>query len=151
MIRQAFFLTEWDEEMVEEVLEYFPKLGERVRDYVVLASFNDQIVVHIILQDIIKDTRLLQRIEYLGRDYKEIAQKAKANDVPCGKAAKRIIFTTWEIENPTYPEEGPETISHRGSLGEWLTAGRPERTTGWYRLHEWSGNVLDNPSDNDIE
>lgn len=151
MIKQAFFLTEWDEEEIEEILVRFPKLGERVRDYVILASFSDLIVVHIILQDMVKDVRLLQRVEYLGRDYKEIAQKAKADDIPCGKALKRIVFTNWEIENPAYPEEGPETIPYRGSLGEWITAGRPTRLTGWFPTHVWLGQNIEIPEDDEVE
>ncbi len=151
MIKQAFFLTKWDEEEIEEILVRFPKLGDRLRDYVVLVSFNDLIVVHIIIQDMVKDARLIERIEYLGRDYREIAQRAKAGDIPCGKALKRIISTVWEIENPAYPEEGLETIPYRGSLGEWLTAGRPARLTEWFPAHVWLGNHVETPSDEDMQ
>ena len=148
-IKQAFFLTEWDEEEIEGVLVRFPKLGERIRDYVILASFNDLIVIHVVIQDMPKDGRIAQRVEFLGRDYKEIAQQGKAGDIPCGKAAKRIVFTTWEIENPD--PEGPETISYRGSLGEWLTAGRPTRLTGWFPAHVWLGQDIETPDHGDIE
>ena len=149
MLKQAFFLTEWDEEEIEGVLERFPKLGERVRDYVVLASFNDLIVVHIIIQDMPKDARLLQRVEYLGRDYREIAQKAKAGNTTCRQVAGQIIFTNWEIDNPD--PEGPSRISYRGKLKEWIVAGRPERLSGWQVAHDWAGNGLERPGEGEVE
>lgn len=150
-IKQGFFLTTMTEEEIEGFVEHFPDLGERVRDWLVIGIVGENIIVHIITQDMPKADRLLQRIEYLGKSYKEIAQQAKAGDIPCGKAAKRIIFTTWEVDNPTYPEEGPEMISYRGSLGEWLTAGRPERLSGWYPAHVWLGQDIEIPDDDDVE
>jgi len=148
-IKQAFFLTIWTEEEIEGILERFPKLGERVRDYVVLASFNGQIVVHIIIQDMLKDTRLLQRIEYLGRDYREIAQKAKACDVTCQQVIGQIVFTNWMIDNPD--PEGLERINYKGSLKEWIVAGKPKRLSGWQKAHDWLGNGLEALGDDEIE
>ncbi len=149
-LKQAFFLTEWDEEEIEEVLERFPKLGERVRDLQVIATIGEQIVVHIITQDMEKDSRLIQRLEYLGRDYREIAQKAKVGDNVCRQVAGQIVFTNWEIDNPTYPEEGPARINHKGNLKEWILAGRPVRSS-WQIAHVWFGNDLNVPDESDIE
>ncbi len=151
MIKQAFFLTTWTEEEIEGFLERFPNLGERVRDHQVIATINDQIVVHIITQDMEKASRLVQKVEYLGRDYSEIAQKAKAGDTTCAQVLGQIVFTNWEIDNPTYPEEGPPRINHRGKLKEWIVAGRPTRLSAWQKAHDWLGNNLDAPSDDEME
>jgi len=147
-IKQAFFLTTWDEEEIEGFLERFPKLGERVRDFRVIATINNQIVVHVITQDMDKNSRLVQRVEYLGRDYREIAQKAKARDTTCRQVLGQIIFTNWEIDNPD--PEGPPRINHKGNLKEWITAGRPTRASGWQKAHDWFGNDLNVPSEDDI-
>lgn len=148
-IKQAFFLTEWDEEEIEGFIQRFPKLGERVRDWIVIAEESGKYVFHVITQDMPKADRLLQRIEYLGKSYKQIAQRAKAGDIPCGKALKRIVFTNWEIDNPD--PEGPPRINHRGTLKEWLDAGRPTRLTGWQKAHDWLGNNLDAPHESEVE
>lgn len=151
MIKQAFFLTEWSEEEIEGFLDRFPKLGERVRDHQIIGTVGEQIVVHIITQDMEKDGRLVQRVEYLGRDYREIAQKAKTGDNVCRQVAGQIVFTSWEIDNPAYPEEGPARINHKGNLKEWLLAGRPARRSGWQKAHDWLGNDLEAPGDGDVE
>lgn len=143
-LHQAFFLTSFTEEEIEGVIEKFPKLGERIRNWRVIATINDEIVVHII-SDISVFNRLSQRPEYLGQNYREIAQKAKADDLDCRKALKQIVLTSWEIDNPDYPEEGLERITHHGSLGEWILAGRPERLSGWRVIHQWSGHNLEVP------
>jgi len=151
MLVQGFFLTTMDEEEIEGILEKFPKLGERVRDWVVIAEEAGQIVVHIIIefnQAVVN--RLKARPEYLGRSYKEIAQKAKAGDNTCKAVLKRIVFTNWEIDNPDYPE-GPARINYRGSLGEWIAAGRPTRLSGWYPAHVWLGQVVETPNENEVE
>ncbi|MCK5601221.1 hypothetical protein KAR91_05110 [Candidatus Pacearchaeota archaeon] len=150
MIKQAFFLTTWDEEMIEEVLERFPKLGERVRDPQVIGTVGEQIIVHIITQNLPKYSRLAQRVEYLGCDYREVAQKAKAGNTTCRKVLGQIIFTNWEIDNPTFPEEGPPRINHKGNLKEWILAGRPTRSS-WAITHVWFGNDLEIPSESEIE
>lgn len=150
MIKQAFFLTEWDEEEIEGFLERFPKLGERVRDLQVIAAIGEQIVVHVITQNLPKYDRLAQRVEYLGRDYREVAQKAKAGNIPCRQALGQIIFTNWEIDNPAYPEEDPPRINHKGNLKEWIVAGRPARSS-WAITHVWFGNDLEIPSENEID
>jgi len=150
MIKQAFFLTTWDEEMIEGFLERFPKLGERVRDPQVIGMVGEQIIVHVITQNLPKYDRLVQRVEYLGCDYREIAQKAKAEDPVCMQVTGQIIFTNWEIDNPAYPEEGPARINHKGNLKEWILAGRPARSS-WAITHVWLGNDLEIPSESDIE
>jgi len=151
MLVQGFFLTTMDEEEVEGVLERFPKLGERLRDWVVIAKEAGQIVVHVIIEfnQVVVD-RLKARPEYLGKSYKQIAQKAKAGDTTCKQVLKRIVFTTWEIDNPDYPD-GPERISYRGNLGEWIAAGRPTRLSGWYPAHVWLGQYVDVPGGSEIE
>lgn len=150
MIKQAFFLTTWDEEEIEGILERFPKLEERVRDSQVIGNVGEQTIFHVITQDMGKESRLVQRVEFLGRDYREVAQKAKAGDTVCKAVIKRIVFTNWEIDNPNYPEEGLERINHRGSLGEWLVAGKPERQSGWQVAHDWAGNALERPGNSDM-
>lgn len=149
MIKQAFFLTTMTEEEIEGIIERFPSLGERVRDLRIIATVNDKIVVHVITQDMDKEGRLAQRPEYLGRDYREIAQKAKAGDVTCRQVLGQIIFTNWEINNPDL--EGPPRINHKGNLKEWITAGRPTRASGWYKAHDWFGNDLEAPEEGDVE
>lgn len=135
---QGFFLTTMDEEEINGLFERFPKLGERVRDWVVIAKENDHIVVHIIIQhDQAVIDRLTALSEYLGHSYKKIAENAKEGDQTCLQVLKRIVFTTWEIDNPD--PEGPARIPYRGSLGEWITAGRPTRLSGWYPIHVWLG------------
>lgn len=150
MLVQGFFLTTMDEEGVEGVLQKFPKLGERVRDWVVIAREGNYIVVHIIIefnQAVVN--RLRARPEYLGKSYKQIAQKAKACATICKQVLKRIIFTTWEIDNPD--PEGPERINYRGSLGEWIDVGRPERLSKWYPAHVWLGQGIEVPAENEVE
>ena len=147
MLRQLFFLTTMDEEQVEDILERFPKLGERVRDWVVIAKEGGKVIIHAIM-DLDQAQRLYQRPEYLGHDYKNIAQRAKAGDVTCKKVIKRIVFTTWEIDNPD--PEGPERINYRGGLGEWITAKRPTRLSGWFPAHVWLGQEIANVSENDV-
>ena len=150
MLKQLFFLTTMEEEQVEDVLERFPRLGERVRDWVVIAEEAGQIVVHIIIKNVqAVVNRLKNRPEYLGETYKEIAQKAKAGDTTCKKVLKRIVFTTWEIDNPD--PEGPERINYRGSLGEWIDAERPTRLTGWFPAHVWLGQEIETPEEEDIQ
>jgi len=146
---QGFFLTTMDEEEVEGVLEKFPRLGERVRDWVVIAREAGQIVVHIIIQhDQVVIDRLKARPEYLGKSYKQIAQKAKAGNTTCRAVLKRIVFTNWEIDNPDYPE-GPARITYRGSLGEWIAAGRPAKLSGWYPAHVWLGQTIEVDQNNE--
>lgn len=149
MLVQGFFLTTVDEEEVEGILEKFPKLGERVRDWVVIAKEAGKIIVHIIIgfNQAVVD-RLENRPEYLGKSYKQIAQKAKAGDQTCKKVLKRIVFTSWEIDNPD--PEGPLKIEYRGSLGEWITAGRPQRLSSWYPSHVWLGQEVDVPTENEV-
>ena len=138
---QGFFLTTMDEEEINGVFDRFPKLGERVRDWVVIARQNDYIVVHIILEfsQAVVD-RLRARPEYLGHSYKKIAQEAKAGDQTCLQVLKRVVFTTWEVGGEVY----------RGSLGEWITAGRPARLSGWFIAHVWLGQEVAIPTDEDI-
>ena len=144
--KQLFFLTTMDEEEVEGVMERFPKLGERVRDWRVIAEEAGQIVVHIIIENVqaVVD-RLKSRPEYLGESYREIAQKAKAGNTTCNAVIKRIVFTSWEIDNPD-PEE-PDRINYKGSLKEWIDAGRPERLSGWHPAHVWLGHGMEIPDD----
>ena len=143
-LHQAFFLTTMTEQEIEGVIEKFPNLGEKVRNWRVIATINDEIVVHVIADTSVFD-RLSQREEYLGKSYREIAQKAKAGDPDCQKVLKQIVLTSWEIDNPEYPEEGSEKIIHHGSLGEWLLAGRPERLSGWRVIHQWFNHSLEVP------
>ncbi len=147
MLRQLFFLTTMDEEQVEDVLERFPKLGERVRDWRVIAEEAGQIVIHVIIE-LEQAQRLYQRPEYLGHSYKDIAQRAKAGDATCRQVLKRIVFTNWEIDNPD--PGGPPRINYRGSLGEWIDAGRPTRLSGWYPAHVWLGQEIETPVDSEI-
>ena len=149
-VKQLFFLTTMDEEEINGVFDRFPKLGERVRDWMVIARQNDYIVVHIIIRfnQAVVD-RLKALPEYLGHSYKKIAQKAKDGDAICLNVLKKIIFTTWEIDNPD--PEGPAKINYRGSLDEWIDAGRPERLSGWYCAHVWLGQAVEIPSHNEIE
>lgn len=39
----------------------------------------------------------------------------------------------------------------RDSLGEWLVAGKPERLSGWQVAHEWAGNGLERPGQDEVE
>ena len=137
MLRQLFFLTTMDEEQVEDILERFPKLGERVRDWVVIAKEGGKVIIHAIM-DLDQAQRLYQRPEYLGHDYKNIAQRAKAGNKNCQAVIKKIIFTTWGIDN------------HRGSFGEWIKVKKPKRLSGWFPAHVWLGQEIANVSENDV-
>lgn len=149
---QGFFLTTMDEEEINGTFERFPKLGERVRDWRIIATQGGYVVVHIIIDYVqaVVD-RLRARPEYLGKSYKKIAQNAKASDQTCLQVIKKIVFTSWEIPNPDYPADGPATIAYRGSLGEWLAAGRPPRLSGWFPAHVWLGNHVDVPDESEVE
>lgn len=152
MPKQAFFLTTITEEQIEDYIECYPALGERVRNWQPIAQVDDKLVVHVIA-DIAKPgqaDRLKNHADYLGKDYREIAQRAKASDPVCKAVIKKIVFTNWEIDNPSYPEEGPERINYRGSLGEWIAAGRPERLSGWQVAHDWAGNGLERPGESEV-
>lgn len=150
MLKQAFFLTTITEEQIEETIDRHPALSERVRNWQVIAQEGNKVVIHIIadITDPDQIDRLKSHVSYLGKSYREIAQKAKASDPVCKAVIKRIVFTTWEIDNPD--PEGPARINYRGSLGEWLAAGRPERLSGWLPKHVWLGQAIETPNDNEV-
>lgn len=150
MLKQAFFLTTITEEQIGDYIERYPAVGEKVRNWQPIAQVNDKQVIHIIadMTDPDQLDRLKSHASYLGKSYREIAQRAKADDLVCKSVAKKVIFTNWEIDNPD--PEGPERINHKGSLGEWLAAGKPERVSQWQVAHDWAGNKLERPGDTDM-
>lgn len=148
MYKQLFFLTIMDEEQVEDVLERFPKLDERVRDWKVIGQIGDQIIVHVIIEEE-QAARLRQDSAYIGRDYKNIAQKAKQGDLICQQVLDEIIFTSWEEDNPD--PEGPPIIMHRGKLKEWKEKSKPPKFTKWFPAHVWLGQDVETPEDDEVE
>lgn len=148
MIRQLFFLTVWDEEEVEGVIERFPEFGEHVRDWSIIGQIDSQIIVHVITQDLAQASRLYQQFGYLGKSYKAIAQNAKQGDAVCQQVLDEIIFTNWEIDNPD--PEGPPRITHRGKLKEWKEKNKPLKLSKWMPAHVWLGQDVEIPDDEDI-
>lgn len=143
-------MTTITEEQIEDYIDRHPALSERVRNWQVIAQEGDKVVIHVIVD--ITDPNQIDRLktcpEYLGNSYRHIAQRAKASNPVCKAVIKRIVFTTWEIDNPD--PEGSPRINYRGSLGEWLAAGRPERLSGWFPKHVWAGQAIETPNEDEV-
>ncbi len=150
MLKQGFFLTTITEQQIKEAIERYPAIGERVRNWQPIASVADKQVVHIIadITDPDQLDRLKDHADYLGKSYREIAQRAKASNPVCKAVIKEIVLTVWEIDNPD--SEGSERINYKGNLGEWIAAGKPERLAGWFPKHVWAGQDIEIPSEEEI-
>jgi hypothetical protein len=145
-MKQLFFLSNLTEVGGVDVL----KIGE----YIVQDKFNittdsgsGKGIYHTIVPDNMEST-LNQDASYLGNSYLDIANTAYdgAGSSLHRSIIRQIIFTTWEGATVSGVTDYP-----RGTLQEWIDAGKPTPETDWAPAHRWQGHNIDVPTDEDID
>jgi hypothetical protein len=159
-MEHLFFIVDVSEETVQGIKRFFIKLdGDEINrsNFRVLATdaTSGKKLVHAYVpnrkswNDVLQDwddhpkiQRLKQHVNFVGRSYKHIAQQAKAGSTLHKRILKAIIYTTWDVGGELY----------RGTLGEWITAGKPPRLSGWSPAMRVLGREyeVDIPNDDDV-
>lgn len=110
-----------------------PDLGDSIRDWQVVATHNDKVLVYIVTSNKALALRLKDRAEYIGKSIREICIKAKQGSNLHRQIAKRLLYSIWYTGELDI--EGNK-IKKRGNVQEWIDAGKPER------LHKWAPKLV---------
>lgn len=130
-VHHGYFLTGFEAATINNVSVKRPALGVDLSDYQVIAEYSRKKIIYVVEQNKEKWWVLTKRLEYLGATIREVAKNKDYLPI-----AQRLLYSSWYTGQL---DEDKNKIIKRGSMAEWLAAGKPKLLDSWWPKVQYAG------------